>query len=93
MHLALSDIQDPKWRERLASIPTGLTIPRADVDALVRYGEGLVRDNATINAIAAEADFSPRDPQDRKFTNGRATRSLPGQNALSTILPPGLVAR
>ena len=42
--------------------PTGLTIPDADADALVRYGEMLVRDNSEIKAVAAEADFPPRGP-------------------------------
>ena len=62
VHLSVSDIQDPTWRDRLAAIPTGLTIPDADADALVRYGEMLVRDNSEIKAVAAEADFPPRGP-------------------------------
>ncbi|MBS0560850.1 MAG: patatin-like phospholipase family protein [Proteobacteria bacterium] len=62
VHLALSDIRDPLWRERLSSIPTGLTIPDEDADALVRYGEALVRDDAVINRVAAEADFPPPGP-------------------------------
>lgn len=60
VHLSLSDIADPVWRERLSSIPTGLTIPNEDVDTLVRYGEQLVRTNPAVLAIAQEADFPPR---------------------------------
>jgi NTE family protein len=62
VHLALSDIQDPTWRDRLEAIPTGLTIPDADVDALVRYGEALVRDHPTVRAVATDADFPPLGP-------------------------------
>lgn len=65
VHISLADIADPVVRERLASIPTGLTIPSADVNALVHYGEALVRDNSTIRAVADEADFVPLlPPQD-----------------------------
>jgi NTE family protein len=62
IHLALSDIRDPVWRQRLSQIPTGLTIPDDDVDALVRYGEQLVRDEPVLNQTAREADFPPRGP-------------------------------
>jgi NTE family protein len=71
VHLALSDIRDPAWRDRLSAIPTGLTIPNDDADALVRYGEQLVRDNPTINAIAAEADFGPPGPGRVTFPKAR----------------------
>ena len=59
VHISLANIAEPAVRERLASIPTGLTIPSADVDALVQYGEALVRDDPTIRAVAGEADFVP----------------------------------
>ena len=55
VHVALSGIDDPAWRARLEAIPTGLTIPDADVDALVQYGEQLVRQHPRILAIAAAA--------------------------------------
>lgn len=51
VQLSLSDIADPVKRARLQAIRTGLTIPREDVDALVGYGEELVRDNAEIRAL------------------------------------------
>ncbi len=82
VHLALSDIHDPEWRDRLSAIPTGLTIPDDDADALVRYGEELVRSNATINAIAAEADFPPRGPAVITFPKGRPPESRPGWGML-----------
>ncbi len=84
VHLALSDIHDPEWRDRLSSIPTGLTIPDDDADALVRYGERLVRDDTTVNAIAAEADFGPRGPAVVTFTQGRIPRSHPGRDPAGT---------
>jgi NTE family protein len=59
VHLSLNNIDDAAVRARLAAIPTGLTIPAADVDALVANGEALVRDNATIRAVAADADIVP----------------------------------
>lgn len=55
VHVALSGIDDPVWRARLEAIPTGLTIPDADVDALVQYGEQLVRQHPAILAIAGAA--------------------------------------
>jgi NTE family protein len=55
VHIALSGIDDPEARARLEAIPTGLTIPDADVDALVEFGERLVRDDPTIRAVAAAA--------------------------------------
>ena len=62
VHLSLSDVQNPALRARLQAIPTGLTIPAKDVDALLAYGEALVRDNPVIRRVAAEADFPPRGP-------------------------------
>jgi hypothetical protein len=62
VHLSLSDVQNPAMRARLQAIPTGLTIPAKDVDALLAYGEALVRDNPVIRQVAAEADFPPRGP-------------------------------
>ncbi len=62
IHIALKDVADPAWRERLGAIPTGLTIPEEDSAALVRFGESLVRDHPAIRTIAGEADFPPRGP-------------------------------
>jgi NTE family protein len=84
VHLALSDISDPAWRDRLSSIPTGLTIPDDDADALVHYGEDLVRTDATINAVAAEADFDPRGPAVVTFPKDWVPKSHPSRNAPGT---------
>ncbi|BDG73442.1 patatin-like phospholipase family protein [Roseomonas fluvialis] len=59
VHVALSAIDDPTWRARLGAIPTGLTIPDADVDALVQYGEQLVREHPVVRATAAAAGDNP----------------------------------
>jgi len=42
-HLSLGGITDKEQRERLAKIPTGLTIPAADVAQLVAAGEAQVK--------------------------------------------------
>jgi NTE family protein len=55
VHVSLSGIDDPVMRARLEAIPTGLTIPDADVDALVAYGERIVRDHPVLRRLAAEA--------------------------------------
>ena len=47
-HLALSAIADPAEREKLQHIPTGLTIPDADVDQLVAAGEKQVRESKAL---------------------------------------------
>ena len=59
IHVSLGGIDDPVWRQRLSAIPTGLTIPDADVDALVEYGERRVSRHPGIGAIAAEAGVNP----------------------------------
>jgi NTE family protein len=41
-HLSLAEIPDPKEREALQAIPTGLTIPDEDVDKLVQAGANAI---------------------------------------------------
>ncbi len=53
IHLSLDQIADPEERARLQAIPTGLTIPRQDVDMLVGYGERLVLENPELHALVA----------------------------------------
>jgi len=72
VHVGLAGIDDPVWRARLEAIPTGLTIPDADVDALVQYGEQLVRQHPRILAVAAAAG-GPAPAPARRAT-GRAAR-------------------
>lgn len=49
--VSLSDVEDPALRDRLRRVPTGLTLPRADVDALIAAGEAVIRQNADIAAF------------------------------------------
>lgn len=51
VHLSLADIKDDATRERLQSIPTGLTISEADVDALVAAGEAVVKASPEVAAV------------------------------------------
>jgi NTE family protein len=51
VRISLAGIPDPQMRQRLQAIPTGLTIPDEDVDALVSSGEQLVQQNAKIRAL------------------------------------------
>lgn len=48
IHISLAGVQDPARRERLQAIRTGLTIPDADVDALMAEGESLIQTNPTL---------------------------------------------
>ncbi|WP_198371036.1 patatin-like phospholipase family protein [Roseomonas rosulenta] len=57
VHLSLADVGDESLRTRLQMIPTGLTIPRADVDALLEQGINAVTGNARIRELLA-ADVS-----------------------------------
>ncbi len=74
IHVSLAGIDDPAWRQRLERIPTGLTIPDADVDALVEYGEQLVRDHPAIRAVAAAAGLNPAGPLPGARVAGRGRR-------------------
>lgn len=56
--ITLADVPDEPLRRRLQAIPTSLTIPDADVDALVAEGQRLVQTNATLLGLLA--DFRPR---------------------------------
>ena len=56
VRISLAGIPDPQTRQRLQSIPTGLTIPDADVDALISAGESLVRQNPKIRELISDLD-------------------------------------
>jgi len=58
-HLSLSAIADASEREKLQHIPTGLTIPDADVDALVAAGEKQVRDSKVLGEFRDSLAISP----------------------------------
>ncbi|MBS0561690.1 MAG: patatin-like phospholipase family protein [Proteobacteria bacterium] len=71
VQLSLSEIQDRATRERLQAIPTSLTIPDADVDALVAAGQAQMVNNAQLRALLA--DFRP------EATPRIAMRTRPGR--------------
>jgi NTE family protein len=56
VRISLSGIPDPEMRQRLQAIPTGLTIPDQDVDALVSSGEQLVQQNPKIRELISDLD-------------------------------------
>ncbi|MBR0672148.1 patatin-like phospholipase family protein [Neoroseomonas soli] len=75
VHVSLSGVDDPVLRARLQAIPTGLTIPEADVDALVEYGERLVAVHPRIRAIAADGGVNaPADQTVAASAPGRGGR-------------------
>jgi NTE family protein len=51
IHLSLQGVTDASERARLQAIPTGLTIPKADVDALMGYGETLILENKRLHEL------------------------------------------
>lgn len=59
VRIALADLPDPALRARLRAIPTGLTIPREDVDALMAAGEAAVRAHAPLRAFLSGAEDAP----------------------------------
>jgi len=56
VRISLSGIPDPQMRQRLQAIPTGLTIPDQDVDALVSSGEQLVQQNTKVRELISNLD-------------------------------------
>jgi hypothetical protein len=54
VHVSLADVRDPALRDRLRRVPTGLTLPREDVDALVAAGEEVIRTNRALTEFLAE---------------------------------------
>ena len=53
IQLSLGEIEDRATRERLQAIPTSLTIPDADVDALVAAGEAQMLNNPELRSLLA----------------------------------------
>ena len=51
IHLSFDDVQDPLMRQHLEKIPTGLTLPDADIDALIKAGEVVVQSSSELNAF------------------------------------------
>jgi NTE family protein len=57
IQISLSSIPDEATRQRLMAVPTSLTIPDADTDALVHEGRTLITSNPTLLELLA--DFGP----------------------------------
>ena len=60
IQISLAGIADDATRRRLQAVPTSLTIPDADVDALVDQGRSLLQTNPTLLRLVA--DFDPLSP-------------------------------
>jgi len=56
VRISLASIPDPQERQRLQAIPTGLTIPDEDIEALVTSGEQIVEQNAEIRDLISGLD-------------------------------------
>ena len=54
--MRISLAPDPQECQRLQAIPTGLTIPDEDIDALVSSGEQIVEQNAEIRDLISGLD-------------------------------------
>jgi hypothetical protein len=61
-HLSLGGITDKEERERLAKIPTGLTIDAADVSRLVAAGEAQVKQSPELAAFRDSLTPAPSAP-------------------------------
>ena len=59
IQISLASVEDESLRRRLQSIPTSLTLPDEDVDALIQQGETLVRTNPELRALLANLDEKP----------------------------------
>jgi hypothetical protein len=51
LHISLSGLPESPARVKLLAIPTGLTLKRADVDALVQAGHDAVVNSASLRAF------------------------------------------
>lgn len=60
VRIALADYPDAAIRARLQAVPTGLTIPRGDVDLLLAAGERMARESAELRAFIAGIDAPAR---------------------------------
>jgi NTE family protein len=56
IHISLSGIADPAERRRMQAIPTGLTIPDADIDTLLTEGEKLIRTNPELLSLISDLE-------------------------------------
>jgi NTE family protein len=59
IHISLAEMSPGPKKDNLLAIPTGLTIPRADVDALIDAGEAAVTGSTELQAFLADYPASP----------------------------------
>ncbi|WP_237213681.1 patatin-like phospholipase family protein [Falsiroseomonas oryziterrae] len=81
VHVSLAGIEDPELRRRMQSIPTALTLPREDVDALVEVGESLVARHPVLQELARDtpAAATPRRSTPRPARRGTTTAAASRQ--------------
>jgi NTE family protein len=72
VQVSLASVADEATRRRLQAIPTSLTIPDADVDALVDQGRTLLQTNPTLLGLIA--DFDPMTNTVAAADNRRLSR-------------------
>jgi hypothetical protein len=77
VHLPLDDVSDASERVKLQSIPTGPTIPADDADALVRWGERLAQENATMRGMVAGSGAWRAAGKEGSFTLSLPRRFAP----------------
>jgi NTE family protein len=73
VQISLNSVANEATRRRLQAIPTSLTIPNADVDALVNQGKTLLQTNPTLLDLIA--DFNPMTDTAVAADNGQPSRS------------------
>jgi len=63
IHISLSGLPETPEREKLLAIPTGLTLERHDVDALVRAGHDAITRSGPLRAFIDHYPVAPAPPQ------------------------------
>lgn len=59
VHVSLAGMPDGPTKDGLLAIPTGLTIPRVDVDALVAAGRAAIRESEALRSTIQLLDQAP----------------------------------
>ena len=60
IQISLAAIADTAYRERLQALPTSMTLPDADVDALVAEGKSMVENEPTLRKLLSGLDAPPK---------------------------------
>ena len=63
IHISLSGMPETPGKEKLLAIPTGLTLARSDVDALVQAGEEAITRSAPLRAFIENYGVSASPPE------------------------------